>query len=545
MLMRLEELGLGYHRRNDIPDGIKPQPSALKYAQKDPIVRESDWLIVFDADEFLVVKYGDGTLDSVISAAGDAHALVITWRTFGSGFVEEWSRDPVTEQYTYAAPAMWNKGWGVKTLFRFDHEIWKLGIHRPSMKKKILDTDYPNTIHWLNGSGLPMEDYFKYRGWRSIRRTVGYDWLQMNHYAVKSIDAYAIRKFRGNVNNKADKYNSDYWSLQDRNEVKEPSVLRHSQKRAEIMVELLKDPILKKLNFEAIERVEARLAEYKKTDAYEELKAGLIEAGKVPINEVVAKPPQARDPSKIAALMSDIEAKNSERPKQERRNKAIAGFRSSGKSTLYNPEPLDMSMAFEIESYSNHDVMLPADARVFTTEALDDLTNSKFDRRNARHIANLLEPTDRLLNIGSGISFIPMVACLHCMGLTVLAQEERKDLKKLAVDIAAENNLSDSSRLKIVDGPLFFATDTNEQASGLRAYVLDFKPSVLRICDPRITFEILAKLPLDRVRRVIHIGIDPKKDNEAMDELAKALPKFGYNDSTERAGIAVMDRVEF
>jgi hypothetical protein len=389
-----------------------------------------------------------------------------------------------------------------------------------------------------------MEDYFKYRGWRSIRRPVGYDWLQMNHDAVKSIDAYAIRKFRGNVNNKADKYNSDYWSLQDRNEVKEPSVLRHSEKRAEIMAELLKDPILNKLHFEAIERVEARLDEYKKTDAYEELKAGLIEAGKVPINEVVAKPPQARDPSKIAALMSDIEAKNSERPKQERRNKAIAGFRASGKSALYNPEPLDLSMELEIESYSNHDVMLPADGRAFTTEALDDLTNSKFDRRNARHIANLVEPTDRLLNIGSGICFIPMVACLRSSGLTVLAQEERKDLKKLAVEIAAKNNLSDSSRLKIVDGPLFFATDTEDQASGLKAYILDFRPSVLRICDPRVTFDVLANLPLERVRRVIHIGIDPKKDADAMAALVSSLPEFNYNEATESSGVAVMDRIE-
>ena len=53
-----------------------------------------------------------------------------------------------------------------------------------------------------------MEDYFKFRGWRSITRTVGYDWVQLNHYAVKSVDSYAIRKMRGNVNNKADKYNS-------------------------------------------------------------------------------------------------------------------------------------------------------------------------------------------------------------------------------------------------------------------------------------------------------------------------------------------------
>ena len=53
MLMRLEELGLACHRRNDIPEGIKPQPSALKHAQDEPAVGAADWLLTFDADEFL------------------------------------------------------------------------------------------------------------------------------------------------------------------------------------------------------------------------------------------------------------------------------------------------------------------------------------------------------------------------------------------------------------------------------------------------------------------------------------------------------------
>ena len=118
MLIRLEELGLCHHRRNDIPDGIRPQPSALNYAQDEPVVGLSDWVMVFDADEFVSIKYGDGTLDDLIAAtkAQGANGVVITWRIFGSGGVVDWSRAPVTEQYLMAAPQTWNKGWGVKTL---------------------------------------------------------------------------------------------------------------------------------------------------------------------------------------------------------------------------------------------------------------------------------------------------------------------------------------------------------------------------------------------------------------------------------------------
>ena len=94
MLIRLEELGLAHHRRNTIKKGMRPQPSALKHAQKDPVVRASDWLLVFDADEFLCIRHGDGTLDGMITDAETkgANGIVITWRIFGSGGVQHRSR---------------------------------------------------------------------------------------------------------------------------------------------------------------------------------------------------------------------------------------------------------------------------------------------------------------------------------------------------------------------------------------------------------------------------------------------------------------------
>ena len=124
MLQRLEELGLGHHRPNVIAPGVKPQPSALSHAQDEPLVQGADWVLVFDADEFLSVNHPSGTVDGMLddAVARGANGIVITWRIFGSNGVVDWSRAPVTEQYTRAAPPDWNKGWGVKTLFKFDPE---------------------------------------------------------------------------------------------------------------------------------------------------------------------------------------------------------------------------------------------------------------------------------------------------------------------------------------------------------------------------------------------------------------------------------------
>ena len=539
MLMRLEELGLGYHRRNDIPEGMKPQPSALKYAQAEPKVREADWVLVFDADEFLAISHPSGNLEGLLddTVAQGANGVVITWRIFGSGGVVDWSRAPVTEQYLRAAPPLWNKGWGVKTLFKFDHEYWKLGIHRPSIKNKWLETEFPDSIKWLNGSGHPMEDYFKFRGWRSIRCTVGYNWAQMNHYAVKSVDSYAVRKFRGNVNNKKDKYNSEYWSLQDRNEVEDRAILRHAEDRARIMAELLKDPVLNKLHYAALERVEQRLDDYRATPAYQELKDGLIEASKVPITKVEAKPPQARDPAKIAALMSKVEKKATEdTPPNERRNANVAGWAAED-GDPYLAGDIDVSDEITVEWITNHEIDLPADPRVFAPEALTAILTRRFERRHARNIGGYLSGCPRVLEIGTGIGFVPMRATQISDGLVIMAQDGRAGLIAMAKQIAQRMGLDDTARLKFSDGPLRLAGDGPAQASGLAAYLHDFRPVALRLARPQdVPPKVLAGQDLGTVRRVLLPFVSDAQCERYRAAYGPVLSEMGFVEDADRAG---------
>lgn len=503
ILQRLEELGLGHHRHNVIPQGVKPQPSALNHAQNEPLVQDADWVLVFDADEFLSINHPSGTLDGMLddAVAQDANGIVVTWRIFGSNGVVDWSRAPVTEQYTRAAPPDWNKGWGVKTLFKFDPEYWKLGIHRPSIKNKHLEDGFPDTVRWLNGSGKPMEDYFRFHGWRSITRTIGYDWAQMNHYAVKSVDSYALRKFRGNVNNKADKYNAGYWSLQDRNEVPDTRILRHAPARAAIMAELLTDPVLRELHETALARVEARLAEYRQSDAYRALRDGLIEAGRVPISSVEAKPPKARDPARIAELMGRVR-----RPKDAAAEDRAAPLPAPAPAPGPYVIPVDLSSEpeREIEWAENHGVLLPGDFRIFSTEAVKAVLAGKFDRRNARNLPGQLAGTARLLDVGSGLGFPAMVALRLHPRLVVMLHEDRPGLADAARMIHRRNGFEDSTRLKVVDGPLRLPSDGAAEAAGLAACLRDFRPDTLRLSRPDlVTPDLLAAMPLDSVRRVI------------------------------------------
>ena len=506
MLIRLEELGLGYLRRNDIPEGVKPQPSAMKYAQAEPKVAEADWILMFDADEFLCINYGDGTLDPMLDAAGDANGIVITWRIFGSGNVVDWSREPVTEQYLYAAPPTWNKGWGVKTLFKFDPDKWKIGIHRPSIKNKHLETGFPDTVKWLNGSGLPMEDYFKFRGWRSIRRTVGYQWAQMNHYAVKSIDSYAIRKFRGNVNNKKDKYNADYWSLQDRNEVYDDKILRYTERRKQIMDELLTDPVLSRLHFAAIEKVEARLADYRKTDAYEELKQSLLAASDVPITQIVAKPPKARDPAEIAKLMSQVEKNSADRPIEERRKEPEAEFADvSEGGDGFVPGNIDISAQTAVEWVLNHDIALPADVRIFAQNTLEFVMRGKYQRKLARMTGRMVEDGQKVLDLGAGVGFLSIHTAKLVPRVTVVAQDDNASRLAIMRKVLDHNGINLGDKLCMTSAQVIFE-DPAETVARINQLIADEKPDVLRISYAELGAKLLGQINLGSVRRIVLFG---------------------------------------
>jgi len=394
------------------------------------------------------------------------------------------------------------------------------------MKTRHIKTEFPDQVKWLNGSGREMEDYFKFRGWRSITRTVGYDWVQLNHYAVKSVDSYAIRKMRGNVNNKADKYNRDYWSLQDRNEVRDETMLRYSEVRNRIIAQLLTDPTLRRLHDAAVQRAETRLAELKETEAYRSLVASLSAASAVPISQIVAKPPQARDKEKIAALMSDVEKQRGAKAKADRKSGPKEPPVEAVPMGSYNVGPIDLSVDMKLEVFPNHSMKLPLDPRVFAAHVLPLIQAGKFERGLARKMPLVLDKKARVLEIGSAVGFLAG----HCANIRTdihfTLHEDQPSLRQMMQAVCAISNRAFNDRFILSDQRLL------DLVPDLTALIRQTSPTRLLLADARLGPDVLAtafsKLSALRPTQVFLYGRLLEAWHSKLSEIEPLLQSFGY-----------------
>ena len=246
LLDRLDKMGKLRHF--DITAGGKPNPQRRAYRRfmKMDIAGDDDWIIPIDADEYINVKTGDHSLQALTDAVPEARTLSITWRLFGNAGVESYGPGFITDQFRRAAPDMMRRppqAWGLKTMFQ--RALWgHIGVHRP--KRPTVD-NFAET-HWYNGSGQPMPDRYMTGSWRSGPDSVGYDLVQLNHYALKSCESYLVKKARGRAHHGGDSLGLDYWQKMNHNQIEDRSIDAIRPRKAAIYRELLADDELRTLH---------------------------------------------------------------------------------------------------------------------------------------------------------------------------------------------------------------------------------------------------------------------------------------------------------
>ena len=253
--------GVVQHRDNPYRSmGLPPQHAALQAAEAEEAVRGADWILCMDVDEFVCVKLGQGRLDDLYAAAGEANMISLTWRLFGNAEVHRFEDRFVTEQFTRCAPELIRKphhAWGFKTLFRNIGLYRKLGVHRP----KGLKPDLWDQIRWLNGSGQPMPKAMLRNGWRSSLATYGYDWVSLNHYAVRSAESFLVKRDRGRVNHVDRDQGLNYWFRMNHNAEEDLAIARMIPAARAEFARLTADPEIAAAHAAAVAAHRAKIAE--------------------------------------------------------------------------------------------------------------------------------------------------------------------------------------------------------------------------------------------------------------------------------------------
>lgn len=226
ILDQLQTMGVLQHRDNSDWKGNSPQQHALNLALDEPVVKNADWLIHIDVDEFMNIRCGNGTLDDFFDHVPDATNVAMTWRLFGHNDVTRLNDTFVIEQFDACAPKFCPKphtAWGFKTMFRNIGAYAKMSCHRPNK----LNDALRDKVKWVNGSGVDMTKEAADNGWRNSLRTVGYDLLQLNHYALRSAESFLIKRQRGRALHVDRSIGLNYWIRMDWNDTSDITIKRN------------------------------------------------------------------------------------------------------------------------------------------------------------------------------------------------------------------------------------------------------------------------------------------------------------------------------
>lgn len=172
------------------------QPVALAHAESHPLVRESDYFISMDVDEFINVKVGDGKLDDLVGAVGPFDALSMSELNHGTNGRVKFEAGWVTEQFPRhqtERPGKWKASRGVKTILKVSDRIKKIRNHRSDFREDIDD------LVWLDGSGrrtTVFSDDASANG-HDCRKT--YDLVTLEHFPLRSVEGFLIKVKRGDV----------------------------------------------------------------------------------------------------------------------------------------------------------------------------------------------------------------------------------------------------------------------------------------------------------------------------------------------------------
>lgn len=285
LLDALAQAGHVVHLPNPA-QGRNYQMEALKDARRQDVVKHADWLWVADVDEFINIHVGDHRFPALIEACGDPAAISLNFQFFANGGIESFEDRPVIEQFTHSHdPDVWcgETAIEVKTLMRADFPMQYIGAHRPFLKKRLAEAEFPR---WTDGGGRAVPHKFLVAANpRRIRRFPAKGarrFATLNHYALRSLESYIVKNDRGDVNRDNRAFDDSYWRERNDPAWEDLSIQRHLPALAAQVTALKAQGEIGALHDAAVAAHRAKIKELSAQPAYVAMRAALKAASTLP-----------------------------------------------------------------------------------------------------------------------------------------------------------------------------------------------------------------------------------------------------------------------
>ncbi|MDJ0827940.1 MAG: glycosyltransferase family 2 protein [Rhodobacter sp.] len=260
LLDALQAVGWVTHITHAPPPGTPPKRSAHRAFREHPLTARTEWLMVCDVDEFLVLHEGDGTIGGFLGDARlDVLGIAFHWKCFGTGGQVAWRDGLVHRTFTRAAPERHRANAWFKSIFRTPLSFGRFGAHGPHRFKGVWGK---GGHRWIDTKGRELGNYDATE--RPQKATaadrVTHAAAQMNHYVLRSEESFGLKRSTLSAAALRDRYSDDFYALFNRNEVEDQSALAYTERFDAVHAEAMALPGVARLHHLCCADYVARLA---------------------------------------------------------------------------------------------------------------------------------------------------------------------------------------------------------------------------------------------------------------------------------------------
>lgn len=214
------------------PGASPAKQSAHRTMRRQPQVAATDWLLICDVDEFLVIHAGDGTVSALLDTIGrDFLGVALHWQCFGTGGNMTYADGLVHQQFLRRGTARNGVNRNFKSLFKHPLRYKRYSDHGPFLFDGVWGE---GSNHFVNAQGhvIPRFMTAPHPVRLSDLDDITTRNAQLNHYVIRSDESFDLKRGMPSASAHLDRYTSEFYRARNRNGIIDSSALRYADQFA-------------------------------------------------------------------------------------------------------------------------------------------------------------------------------------------------------------------------------------------------------------------------------------------------------------------------